>query len=119
MGEERISAGGEDGTAALEFKTIVIWGNVWASDVRRGTDSVQVLGGDGRGLLDKSLHSSLVHVDWPRVRDLAERLGAHKDCFRVDIFVSPSPLREAGAAQSDRTPVLRYLVNEVEFYITS
>merc|ERR1719356_1922993 len=45
--EERISAGGEDDTAALEFKTIVIWGQVWAADVRRGTRTVQVLGRDG------------------------------------------------------------------------
>lgn len=106
--EERISAGGEDTTAALEFKTIVIWGAVWAADVRRGTYAVQVLGRDGSGLLGEPRHPSLARVDWPRVRRLAERLGAHKDCFRVDIFVSPAS--PAG---------MRYQVSEVEFYITS
>ena len=78
--EERVSAGGEDGTAALEFKTIVIWGRVWAAEVRRGTDIVQVLGRDGRGLLDSSsMHPSVAHVDWARVSALAERLSTHKD----------------------------------------
>jgi hypothetical protein len=119
MVEERISAGGGDDTAALEFKTIVIWGRVWAAEVRTGTRIVQVLGRDGRGLLDKSLHPSLAHVEWPRVRSLAETLGAHKDCFRVDIFASPSATRKPSLGSPERAPPLKYLLNEVEFYITS
>jgi hypothetical protein len=41
--------GEDDSTAALEFKTIVIWGRVWVSEVKRGTDTIQTLGADGRG----------------------------------------------------------------------
>ncbi|KOO24238.1 hypothetical protein Ctob_001252 [Chrysochromulina tobinii] len=60
--EERISAGGDDDTAALEFKTIVIWGRVWASEVKRGTDTLQILGRDGRGLQGEGQHPDLAQT---------------------------------------------------------
>ena len=131
--EERISADDEDGTAALEFKTIVIWGRVWAAEVRRGPHIIQALDRDGRCMHGRPLDPKLAHVDWPRVRELAERLGAHKDCFRVDIFVSAvgrasSPPDNGTATNGTAatrahsratTPALRYQLNEAEFYITS
>ena len=145
--EERISAGGDDDTAALEFKTIVIWGRVWASEVKRGTDTIQILGRDGRGLQGEGQHPDLVQVDWARVRSLAERLAVHTDCFRVDIFVAEAlasrrsgltALDETRAEEEDeykeeeeeeeedqqqhqqpeRTRISRYLVSEVEIFMT-
>ena len=145
--EERISAGGDDDTAALEFKTIVIWGRVWASEVKRGTDTLQILGRDGRGLQGEGQHPDLVQVDWARVRSLAERLAVHTDCFRVDIFVAEAlasrrsgltALDETRAEEEDeykeeeeeeeedqqqhqqpeRTRISRYLVSEVEIFMT-
>ena len=145
--EERISAGGDDDTAALEFKTIVIWGRVWASEVKRGTDTIQILGRDGRGLQGEGKHPDLVQVDWARVRSLAERLAVHTDCFRVDIFVAEAlasrrsgltALDETRAEEEDeykeeeeeeeedqqqhqqpeRTRISRYLVSEVEIFMT-
>ena len=145
--EERISAGGDDDTAALEFKTIVIWGRVWASEVKRGTDTLQILGRDGRGLQGEGQHPDLVKVDWARVRSLAERLAVHTDCFRVDIFVAEAlasrrsgltALDETRAEEEDeykeeeeeeeedqqqhqqpeRTRISRYLVSEVEIFMT-
>ena len=145
--EERISAGGDDDTAALEFKTIVIWGRVWASEVKRGTDTLQILGRDGRGLQGEGQHPDLTQVEWARVRSLAERLAVHTDCFRVDIFVAEAlasrrsgltALDETRAEEEDeykeeeeeeeedqqqhqqpeRTRISRYLVSEVEIFMT-
>ena len=113
--EERISAGGDDDTAALEFKTIVIWGRVWASEVKRGTDTLQILGRDGRGLQGEGQHPDLTQVEWARVRSLAERLAVHTDCFRVDIFVAEAlASRRSGLTAR----ISRYLVSEVEIFMT-
>jgi hypothetical protein len=147
--EERISAGGDDDTAALEFKTIVIWGRVWASEVKRGTDTLQILGRDGRGLQGEGQHPDLAQVEWARVRSLAERLAVHTDCFRVDIFVAEAlASRRSGLTaldetraeeeeeeeeekeeqhhqhqqhhqqQPERARISRYLVSEVEIFMT-
>jgi len=149
--EERISAGGDDDTAALEFKTIVIWGRVWASEVKRGTDTLQILGRDGRGLQGEEQHPDLAQVEWARVRSLAERLAVHTDCFRVDIFVAEAlASRRSGLTaldetraeeeeeeeekeeqqhqhhqhhqhhqqQPERARISRYLVSEVEIFMT-
>ena len=126
--EERISAGGDDDTAALEFKTIVIWGRVWASEVKRGTDTLHILGRDGRGLQGEGQHPDLVQVDWARVRSLAERLAVHTDCFRVDIFEEEEEEEEEEhqhhqhhqhrQQQPERARISRYLVSEVEIFMT-
>ena len=134
--EERISAGGDDDTAALEFKTIVIWGRVWASEVKRGTDTLQILGRDGRGLQGEGQHPDLAQVEWARVRSLAERLAVHTDCFRVDIFVAEALAsrrsgltaldetraeeeeKEEEEEEEERARISRYLVSEVEIFMT-
>ena len=87
-------------------------------------------------------------MDWARVRSLAERLAVHTDCFRVDIFVAEAlASRRSGLTaldetraeeeeeykeeeeeeeeedqqqhqQPERTRISRYLVSEVEIFMT-
>jgi hypothetical protein len=55
-------------------------------------------------------------VDWPRLVEIAERLGAHKDTFRVDLFVgvpAGSPALREDASQSERQAAVQYVVNEI------
>jgi hypothetical protein len=59
-------------------------------------------------------------VDFPRVVDIAERLGAHKDMFRVDIFVGVrggSTSHLTGATEEERLEEVEYLLSEVTFQV--
>jgi hypothetical protein len=60
-------------------------------------------------------------IDWQRIVDIAERLGAHKDMFRTDIFVgvpSDSPALRQGTSQEERLAAVRYVVSENEIHPT-
>lgn len=96
--------------AALEFKVITIWGRVWVAKWNLGSfRNPWWLGAVHRNgtLVKGSEWSSLPDwVDWSRVVDIAERLGAHKDMFRVDMFVG------VPAGSPDGADV-QYVVNEI------
>ena len=140
---------------ALEYKVFVIWGKVWAAQVLSGSRTVKYLDKDGLGIrLDGTTGTTteedeeeeededeeeeddttalLKDVDWWTVARLAERLAAHKDMFRVDIFVgvpagdeSSSSSSESEESETDTSSSssssrrLRYYVNEVELYPTN
>jgi hypothetical protein len=62
------------------------------------------------------------YVEFSRVVDIAETLGANKDMFRVDIFVglpAGSPALRADASREERLEAVEYVVNECEIYPTT
>jgi len=118
---------GDDDGPAMEFKTFTIWGRahltVWCQAgvvhgivFRNGTarETTTGLHSNGTGFM----HASHVEkplpawVDWPRVVEVSEQLGANKDMFRTDVFVGVS-------ADSNRTlEEVKYVVSEVEVHST-
>lgn len=108
----------------LEFNIFTIWGRVWISQVNyieeQGRYILAFTYRNGTMVSDASNMKKMPHwVDWPKLVDIAERLGAHKDMFRTDIFVGVSSSLESGATVEEREAAAQYAVSESEIYPTS
>jgi len=117
-----------DDGPAMEFKTFTIWGKayltIWCQAgqihgmiFRNGTARATVAGQhvNGTGFVhtsDTEERTLPEWLDWPRIVAIAERLGAHKDMFRTDVFVGVS------ADGSRALDQLKYVVSEVELHST-
>lgn len=116
-----------DDAPAMEFKTFTIWGKafitIWcqAGQVhgmvfRNGTARVTTAGQHANGtgyILTSTEETALPEwLDWPRIVATSERLGAHKDMFRTDMFVG---VPAGGTRALDQ---LKYVVSEVEIHST-
>jgi hypothetical protein len=112
--------------APVEFCMFVIWGKVWVGQMNYIDKEDRFAGrliyrngtlawwGDGTNHLD--------YIDWLRVVEIAEMLGANKDMFRVDIFVglpAGSPTLRVDAHRRERLEAIEYFVNECEIYPTT
>lgn len=118
--EERFTAYDRDDEPALEFKVLTIWGRVHVANWRRGGWKSLwwpgVVNRNGTMVEGSEVLSLPDWVDWSRVVDIAERLGAHKDMFRIDMFVgvaAGSPALREEASESERQKAVRYVVSEI------
>jgi hypothetical protein len=111
-----------------EFKIFVIWGRVWVVNLdtveggnkwtagffhRNGT-----LVATSHDFGGNPLETWLDWVDFSRVIEIAERLGAHKDLLRVDIFVGV-PASSSAATKEERMAKVEYAVSELSFHPTT
>lgn len=124
--EERFTSPweGENEKGGIEFKVFTIWGRMWLAIWRPGMDGAQAfLHRDGSNLEWGGKNEMLpVWIDWPHIVSIAEKLGAHKDMFRTDIFVgipaNSLVLRSSNSSREDRLAAVRYVVNENEIHPT-
>jgi hypothetical protein len=119
--EERYTDLGNEDAPPTEFNMFTIWGKVWTGQYnfvtdtrwcggffyRNGTASV----GSGRMLP--------TWIDWPRLVEIAEELGANKDMFRSDIFVGVPAGVKSGKTPGERGKAVKYVVSESELYPTT
>lgn len=110
----------EDNGPAHEFKVITIWGRAWVVQWLKGTEygHFNWVYRDGTMVENSSKESLAEWVDWPHIVEIAERLGANKDLFRVDIFAgvpAGSPALRPGASAEERQAAVEYVVSELEF----
>jgi hypothetical protein len=126
--EERFTAIHCHGCPPLEFKAFVIWGRVWVVllDYVKGGKllSAGFLHRNGTmvaGQLnqDSPLENWLDWVDFKRVVEIAEHLGAHKDLMRVDIFVGVPARSPPANSWEERLNAVEYVVSEVAFHPTT
>ena len=109
-----------DESFPLEFKVFTIWGRVWIAEWRcgrfRSSWEPGYIHRNGTMVAGSHMKSIPKWVDWSRIVDIAERLGANKDMFRVDIFAGApagSPSLRKEATEEERKGAVRYMVNEV------
>ena len=105
----------------------MIWGRVWIAQCNTidgpNRYAITWLYRDGNIIEGKGKRpSELDYVDWPRVVEIAEKLGRNKDMFRVDIFAglpADSPALRANATREERMGAVEIAVNECEIYPTT
>lgn len=112
--------------APIEFNCFVIWGRIWVVQMNNIEGEKRYamtwLRRDGSVIEGKEKPSEMEYVDFPRVVEMAETLGANKDLFRVDIFVgipASSPSLKANATREERLAAVEYAINESEIYPTT
>lgn len=119
--EERFVAFDDVLQPALEFKVQVIWGRVFLANWVRGEFELPWEPGQvyRNGTMVKGSTEEKIPdwVDWNRVVELAEQVGANKDFFRADIFVgvpADSPALREGATDEERRAAVQYAVSETQ-----
>lgn len=121
--EQRFTSWERDDLAAVEFKVFTIWGRVHVGYWKRGIVHNGVVYRNGSSVICEDTKMSLPGwVDFARVVEIAEKLGAHKDMFRVDVFAgvpAGSPAMRPDATNDDRLAAVEYVVSEVEIHPTS
>lgn len=117
--EERWEAHNAPNSPPHEFNIFTIWGRVWIGqwntvDKRnRWTDGFFYRNGSLAEETPTFKEDRIPDwVPWGEIVDIAERLGAHKDMFRTDIFLG----RPAG---SDSDAPLKLAVSESEIFPTT
>ena len=124
--EERFTSwAGEDDRGGMEFKVFTIWGKMWLAVQRPGMDgAVAILHRNGTNLKWEGKSDPLPEwIDWPKIVEIAEKSGAHKDMFRTDIFVGiPSsgdgPSTSTTSTREERLKAVRYVISENEIHPT-
>lgn len=121
--EQRFTSWERDDQAALEFKVFVVWGRVHIAYWKRGVFHNGIVYRDGSDVVGEDTKISLPEwIDFTSVVEIAERLGANKDMFRVDVFAgvpAGSPAMHPDATNDDRLAAVEYVVSEVEIHSTS
>jgi hypothetical protein len=128
--EERFTAVDCHECPPPEFKVFVIWGRVWIATMdhveggdkwcagflhRNGT----MVASEGNAHFSENpLETWLDWVDYSRVVEIAERVGAHKDMLRVDMFVGV-PASSSAVTLEERLAKVEYAVSEVSFHPTA
>jgi hypothetical protein len=114
--------------APIEFNVFVIWGRVWVAQMNQVEEESRFamtwLQRDGTFIAGKEHDrpKELDYIDFPRIVEIAEKLGANKDMFRVDVFVglpTSSSLLNLNATVEEREAAVEYAVNECEIYPTT
>jgi hypothetical protein len=133
--EERFSSVHHPDCPPPEFKVFVIWGRVWMATLdfvvggrkwnagllhRNGTMVAGTVGEDNHHYKENGIFRGwlLDWLDYSRVVEIAERLGAHKDLLRVDIFVGV-PASSSAKTPEERLAAVQYAVSELSFHPTS
>jgi hypothetical protein len=124
--EERFTSwDGQDDRGGMEFKVFTIWGKMWLAVQRPGMDgAVAILHRNGTNLQWEGKSDPLPEwIDWPKIVEIAEKSGAHKDMFRTDIFVGvPSsgngPFSSETMSRDERLKAVRYVISENEIHPT-
>jgi hypothetical protein len=125
--EERWTAHEDHLAPPHEFNIFTVWGRVWVAQWNSVEDQNRWCLGfvrrDG-GLTPDSYYyrEGLPDwVDWPLLVHMAERAGANKDMFRIDVFVG-LPWHQAPAAdttQAERERLVSIAVSEHEIFPTT
>lgn len=118
-----------------EFKVFIIWGRVWIATLdfvaggnkwaagflyRNGTMVAGTPGADNHHYKENSVFRDW-HLDWvdfSRVVEIAERVGAHKDLLRVDIFAGV-PASSSAKTLDERLAEVEYVISELSFHPTT
>ena len=123
--EERFTSwDGEDDRGGMEFKVFTIWGKMWLAVQRPGMDgAVAILHRNGTNLRWEGKNDPLPDwIDWPKIVEIAEKSGAHKDMFRTDIFVgipsSGDNRSSTPPSKEERLRAVRYVISENEIHPT-
>jgi hypothetical protein len=110
----------------MELCIFVIWGRVWVGQMnyiegqgRYHGAFIYRNGTTAKGSMYKKIPFDW--LDWPRLVELAEKLGANKDMFRADFFVGlPSGAPSArNGTNEEKLRDLRVVVSESEIYPTT
>lgn len=124
--EERFAALEADDKPALEFKIFCFWGRVWIANWRRGSARYGLIHRNGT-VVDwdgfKEDHGEIPDwIEWAKVIEIAEKMAAHKDMFRVDMFVglpAGSPALHEGATLEERRAAVEIVISEFEVHPTT
>jgi len=124
----------DDNAPPLEFNIFTIWGRVWVAQ----SNFVKGQRRWWSGFVNRS--GAIVHppeaeewkervqrilpdwVQWSHLVDVAERLGAHKDIDRTDIFVGvPKGMSQhrSPVSREDRLAAVQYVVSESAIHPTT
>jgi len=124
--EELFAAVDYENVPPMELSLFVVWGRLWlanANEVRgfnRWSNGFYHRNGSA---VPGNPHGDIPEwVDWPLVLSVAERLGANKDMFRVDMFVglpAKHPLLQEGSTEEERKAAAHYVVSESEIHPTT
>lgn len=125
--EERFTDTEDDDSPPEEVTLFTIWGRVWVAQwsfvykqYRLSAGFVHRNGTMVHG--SKWMEEIPSYLNWLKLVEIAETLGAHKDMFRTDILIgvpaSSKSMRE-GASGEERTGVIRRVVSESEIYPTT
>lgn len=114
-----------------EFQLFTIWGRVWITQLNYVEGQNKWMAGNlhrngtlvkSDRLIENPLETWLDWVDFPYLVSIAERLGAHKDMLRVDIFAglpAGSPSLRKGATREEKLAEVQYAVSEYSFHPTT
>ena len=120
--EERITLWDNDMRPAMQFQLFVIFGRVYIARWVRGLSPWGLVTRDGKvvtwvGMPDN--HPEVPNwVDFPKVIETAERVGANKDMIRVDIFVGVSAenleVLDENASEELRKDAVKIVVSDCD-----
>jgi hypothetical protein len=120
--EERYTDLTNEDAPPAEFNVFTIWGKVWVGQYNFVENQSRWAGGffyrNGTASVG-SARTLPTWIDWPRVMEIAEELGANKDMFRTDIFVGVPAGLKSGKTQGERRKAVKYAVSECELYPTT
>jgi len=111
----------------MEYSFFVLWGRVWVVQLNivEGINR-WILGFVHRNGTTVKANSVMDHVpewvDWTHMIDVVERLGAHKDLLRVDMFIglpSGHPMARNGSTLEERRAAAHYVVSECACHPTT
>ena len=120
--EERYTDLTNEDAPPVEFNVFTIWGKMWTGQYNFVSNQNRWCGGffyrNGTASVG-SARSLPTWIDWPRVVEIAEELGANKDMFRTDIFVGVPAGVKSGKTSGERRKAVKYAVSECELYPTT
>jgi hypothetical protein len=113
----------------IEANVFVIWGRVWMAEVTVIEPHGNFIAGwvyrNGtvipRTGFKRNMFLRWPWINWQRVVNLAERVGAHKDMLRVDVFVGfpyATPISNNATAE-EKAEAVEYVVSEIAFHPTT
>ena len=108
--EERYTSFDRDDRPAVEFKVFCIWGRVFVSTFKQGSQTFGAFWRNGSRVKMIKKHpwendERPSWVDWNGVIELAEKLATNKDMIRVDIYVG-RPAQQTGLSREEASIVL-------------
>jgi hypothetical protein len=118
--EERYTDLTNEDAPPAEFNVFTIWGRVWTGQYNFVKNQGRWSGGFiyRNGTMAAGSSSRMpTWIDWPYVVEIAEKLGANKDMFRVDIFAGVPA--STGKTPEERRKAIKYVVSESELYPTT
>eukprot|EP00797_Seminavis_robusta_P030727 Sro64_g036400.2 (426) ;mRNA; f:103092-104369 len=93
----------------LEFQCLLLWGRVYAVQWKQESHHKGIVHRNGTSWVSQHEKTLPLWVDWDQVVATAERVGAHKSLFRVDVLALPKAKKKYAVSQVDFVPSRSFL----------